>query len=188
MTRRVVCIGDSITYGEHVERDRIWTALVGRDPEWRVVNKGVCGDTTRLGLERFPSDVQQQEADFVLIQFGANDCNRWETDRGLPRVSEPAFRANLEEMVLRCRTFGARPILVTSPPSNRPGLYDSWNAHYAEVVRQVAHWRSRPIAVLDARAAFAALDGYLLPDGLHLNEQGHEDMANLVLSKLGDVS
>ena len=66
----------------------------------------VSGDTTRQGLERFPTEVQSERPDVITIQFGLNDCNRWQTDGGLPRVSELAFEANLLEMVGRARRFG----------------------------------------------------------------------------------
>ena len=53
--------------------------------------------------------MQELEPDVMTLQFGLNDCNCWETDRGLPRVSEEAFRANLIEMIERARLF-ERPV------------------------------------------------------------------------------
>ena len=49
MGTKVVCIGDSITAGQHVPAGSGWVELLG------YVNAGVSGDTTRLGLERFPA-------------------------------------------------------------------------------------------------------------------------------------
>jgi lysophospholipase L1-like esterase len=111
-TRSIVLahMGDSITYGQYIDHKWRWTSLV---EEWlhqmhldtpvkvKSVNRGVSGETTRMGLERFPADVQDLNPDIMTLQYGLNDCNCWETDRGLPRVSKEAFRANLIEMITR---------------------------------------------------------------------------------------
>ncbi len=96
----IVFMGDSITAGQYVDPERRWTALVSdalnRDYlatpiNLLLLNRGVSGETTRQGLERFPSDVQQHRPDVMTLQFGLNDCNCWVTDAGLPRVSEAAL-------------------------------------------------------------------------------------------------
>ena len=84
-----------------------------------MLNRGVSGETTRQGLERFPNDLQQYRPDIVTLQFGLNDCNCWVSDGGLPRVSEAAYRANLREMIERARRFGARHIIMST---NHPTL------------------------------------------------------------------
>jgi acyl-CoA thioesterase I len=79
--------------------------------ETMVANPSINRNTTRMALERMAYDVQTQDPHVVLVQFAMNDCNYWETDRGLPRVSPAAFKAKLHEIILRARTFGA----VASP-------------------------------------------------------------------------
>ena len=94
---RCVFFGDSITAGQYVSPNQHWTALLRErltDLEMTHVLfsvGAVSGDTTRQGLERFPTEVQSERPDVITIQFGLNDCNRWQTDGGLPRVSELAF-------------------------------------------------------------------------------------------------
>src|ERR1700726_3106133 len=111
-------MGDSITFGQYIDPALRWTSLVERrlhevlppDLEIRAFNRGISGETTRMGLERFPPDIQDLEPAVLTIQFGLNDCNCWQSDRGLPRVSEGAFKANLIEMIERARAFGADDI------------------------------------------------------------------------------
>ena len=55
----------------------------------------------------------------MTLQFGLNASNCWDTDRGLPRVSEAAYEANLVEMIARARKFGARHIVLST---NHPTL------------------------------------------------------------------
>jgi lysophospholipase L1-like esterase len=193
-TIRIVHMGDSITFGQHIDPGVRWTSLV-RDrlvDQYRgtkiaidAINSGVSGETTRMGLERFPRDVQAFEAPIVTIQFGMNDCNFWATDRGLPRVSPAAFVANLVEMVARARNFGARHlVLATNHRTLRRALlpngepYEEANARYSALVREVA--KEVDVELCDIRAAFdrfsdSQLEELLLgpPDQLHLSEAGN---------------
>ena len=67
-----------------------------------------------------PYDIQSHEPDLLLVQFGMNDCNFWESDRGNPRVSLDAFRANLREIYTRAFSFGVHNVIqLTNHPSGR---------------------------------------------------------------------
>ena len=78
-----IFIGDSITEGQYVSEDLCWTALVGArirnllssDISDKLVffHRGVSGETTRQGLERFPRDVQDASPQVVSLQFGLYD-------------------------------------------------------------------------------------------------------------------
>ena len=197
---KAVFFGDSICVGQYVSPHLTWVArCAARVAEELgdgvlVVNSSVNGDTTRLALERMPADVQGYEPDLVVVQFGLNDCNRWETDRGAPRVSPAAFEANLGEIVDRAARFGAREVLLhTNHPTLRlaphpvwGGAYEDGNRAYNEIVRRVAERREGVTLVdLDAAvhervAAGEALERLLLPDGLHLAEAGHVVYADIV--------
>jgi lysophospholipase L1-like esterase len=175
----IVCIGDSITAGQHLEDpDQPWPSLLDG---YVVRAAGVPGDTTRLGLERFPRDVQVFPASKVIIQFGHNDCNRWETDRGLPRVSILAFRANLIEMVDRCRIFGAAPLLCTLTPSRRSEQHAEDVARYDRIIRSVAE--AEDVRLVDVRPKVQAPE-HFMTDGLHLSPEGHRAYAEIVLAAL----
>jgi len=190
----LVYMGDSIIFGQYIDAKLRWTSLVTErlqklflDTPAHIyaVNRGVSGDTTRMGLERFPTDVQKERPDILVIQFGLNDCNCWLTDQGLPRVSDAAFQANLVEMVVRGQRFGAKRILLLTNhptlrckvmPSGEP--YEQANARYSEIIRQVAV--ETKTSLCDIRQAFAGyptsrMEDLLLPypDGVHLSIKGH---------------
>ena len=188
----VVYMGDSITFGQYLDPSVRWTALIDqrlgeRFPgvELRSFNRGISGETTRMGLERFPRDVQELRPDVMTLQFGLNDCNCWETDEGLPRVSEAAFRANLIEMIERARRFGARAIVLSTNhrtlrrdvlPSGE--VYEDGNERYSEIIREVA--AETGVDLCDIRAVFEPFDDEQLaatllpePDLLHLSEEGN---------------
>lgn len=167
---RVICIGDSITYGQNVRADETWPAILAKDTGWDVRNAGVCGDTTRLGLERFQKHVQLHKPDVVVVQFGHNDANCWETDGGLPRVTITAYRANVLEMCARTRHMGGRAIVLQ--PHHAPGLSDDYNHRLGLYRRALAGWSLEPVS------------GSFVDDGygqLHPDPAMHELYAQLVL-------
>lgn len=156
------------------------------------VNRGISGQTTRMGLERFPSDVQDVGPDVMTLQFGLNDCNCWETDRGLPRVSEDAFVANLVEMVARARRFGAREIVMQTnhrtlrrAPLPSGEVFEDANARYSELIREAAS--ATGAALCDIRKVFEPFDDDTLermllpaPDILHLSAEGNRVYADAI--------
>jgi lysophospholipase L1-like esterase len=169
----IVCIGDSVTAAQYVEPELGWVSLLG------FTGAGVPGDTTRLGLERFHRDVQVLEPERVLIQFGHNDANRWQSDRGLPRVSLAAYRANLVEMIERARTFGGLPLLLGMTRPVRDLAYVADCERYDEAGLEVA--RETGTAWCPMWPHFAARH---FLDGLHLNPEGHRRYAERVASCL----
>ena len=177
---RVVCVGDSITFGQHLPPDVLpWPARMGAE------GRGVCGETSRQALERFPRDVQDDPADVTVLQFGHNDANRWASDGGLPRVSLEAFRANLAEMILRCRAFDTPPVLCSITPTRKTREFDRDVHYYSAEVSRVAH--SLKVPLVDVRQAFVDgdLDELLMDDGIHLTEAGHDLYAATVSAVVG---
>lgn len=167
---RVVGFGDSITYAQHLPLASSWTSHLG------AVNLGVCGDTTRLGLERFPQ-VRDAQPDAVVIQFGLNDCNRWDSDGGLPRVSVAGFEANLVELVQRVRLLKADPLVCTLTTSTRESLLTP-HAYSIAAIRAAERTGAK---VVDLREGITTKH---LLDGVHLNEEGQRLFAEAVSSCL----
>lgn len=203
---RVVFFGDSICAGQGISIHHGWVTRIsarlaevsrtlGR--EVLVVNASVNGDTTRLALERMPYDIQSHPLEIMIVQFGMNDCNIWQTDRGCPRVSPRAFAANLWEIIDRGLAFGAsRIFLNTNHPSGRSTdnlahsdlTYQEQNRRYNEIIRSVAAERHQHVTLIDIEKAFqqhigdspALLHRMVLPDLLHLSDEGHDLYYSLV--------
>lgn len=199
---RVFFFGDSICFGQGISLHKGWVTRIsaelsqlgtthGRDIV--VINVSVSGNTTRQALERMPYDVQSQNPDAVIVQFGMNDCNYWQTDNGNPRVSPDAFSANLREIIARSVTFGAQRIFLhTNHPSARDQkpmayttlTYQQSNRQYNELIRRVAETAGDVVTLMDVEREFEnyirgdkeRLRSLLLPepDLLHLSEAGHD--------------
>lgn len=198
----VVFMGDSVTFGQHVDPSVRWTGLIedrltrqylSTAINLRFLNSGVSGETTRQGLERFPREIQNHYPEVLTLQFGFNDCNCWITDRGLPRVSEAAYRANLIEMIARARRFEVQQIILsTHYPTMREKLLPCGETlevrrrRYDQIAREVA--KSEEVTLCDIETAFprvtdSELDQLLFPypDQLHLSPEGHRRYADHIL-------
>ena len=204
----VIFFGDSICVGQYVSLHSGWVTRISahlstigkaHKRDVRVANVSGNGRITRQALERMGYEVQSHPLDFLIVQFGLNDCNYWQTDRGLPRVSPAAFEANLEEIVVRGLHFGAKKVFLNN---NHPvGLdggamphtnitYQQSNEAYNEVIRNLAERFDSRVVFNDIEKAFLErtsgnrekLLEYLLPepDLVHLSEPGHELYFDLV--------
>ena len=49
---RLICIGDSLTFGYGVHLSQRWTQLCAQETGWELVNEGINGDTTGGMLAR----------------------------------------------------------------------------------------------------------------------------------------
>lgn len=70
---KIICIGDSITYGYPWGPNHSWVYLL-QQKGFNLTNKGVNGDTTLDMLRRFEQDVLNLSATHVHILGGANDA------------------------------------------------------------------------------------------------------------------
>lgn len=191
----IFIFGDSIPYGQFVSPHKNWVVRISHKlsvdyPSSNIVvmNSSISGNTTRMALERMQFDVQSHGIEMLLIQFGMNDCNYWETDRYLPRVNKEAFKHNLIEIILRGRVFGAKkifistnhPTLKTQPFSHFPKItYQQSNESYNKVIRHVA--RQTKCILIDHERKWknelkkgVQLKNLLLKDGIHLSNEGHD--------------
>jgi len=167
----IVALGDSITSGLGVAAAEAFPALLEvrlrRDGyAYRVVNAGVSGDTTAGGLRRVDW-VLRARPEIVILALGAND--------GLRGQPPQTTRANLEAIVTRLQTAGARVLLagMRMPPNYGEEFTRQFEAVFPAVARR-ANVALLPF-LLDGVAADPRLNQ---ADGLHPNAAGHRVIAD----------
>ena len=73
----IICIGDSLTYGYGVRRTQRWTELATERSGWKLINHGVCGDTTGGMLVRMREILRDlhsgKDERCFLLMGGYND-------------------------------------------------------------------------------------------------------------------
>lgn len=205
---KVTFFGDSVCVGQGVSIHDGWVARVSKalgelaerySSEIVVSNMSGNGRTTRQALEVMPYEVQFYHPDILIVQFGLNDCNRWESDSGLPRVSKDAFMANLHEIINRAIAVDVKKVFIntnhptTSIDEKRFAVsYQKLNEEYNRIVRLVAMTHRR-VTLSDIELAFFdyaqqrdryVSDLLLEGDFLHINTQGHKLYFDTIYPKL----
>lgn len=161
----IVCFGDSITYGQGLwDQAQAFPALLEEALGVPVLNRGYCGDTTRVALERFPRDVQESGAEKVVIQFGHNDCNVWQSDNGRPRVNQPSFISNLIEMRERADAFGIWTVFLAPHATKLGPEYEARRKRYVDAMNYLG-------------SSVAGLAEVHLLDHIHPSPAGHKAIA-----------
>jgi lysophospholipase L1-like esterase len=100
---KIICFGDSLTYGTGASRGRDYPSQLSKMISRPVINAGRPGDTTASALRRLEKDVLSYSPDIVLITLGGNDLKN-----GVAR--DTAFK-NLNMIVNLIHNQGARVII-----------------------------------------------------------------------------
>jgi lysophospholipase L1-like esterase len=189
--------GDSICFGQYVSVEKAWVHKTAEwlnktysDNEYTVMNPSIIGNTTRDALIRYYQDVLTRNPDIIYVQFGMNDCNIWDTERGIQRVMPKTFEANLTELYVRSQTVQCKKFMVgTNHPSYKNPNYDERNKEYNEIIRKISKQNKRPIIDHEQYWINSQLtpSEYLLSDGVHLNHYGHIKYYHKIITDLKNI-
>lgn len=180
MTKQIVCIGDSNTWGYdprgfvggRYPAEVRWTAQLDALPGWVIHSLGENGRD--IPHSEFALHLLRQQLDAlapfdgICVMLGSNDL--------LCGASPAAAAARMENLLDRLDTYGA-PLLLIAPPPFCPGtwvaedrLIDA-SARLAGLYRTLA--QDKKITFVDA----AEWDIPLAFDGVHFTEEGHRRFA-----------
>jgi len=186
---KVVCLGDSITYGYPYGPHASWVARVGEALGRPLVNAGVVGHTTGQMLARFVEDVVAERPAYVVILGGTNDA--WQN---LPLEE---VRANIRAMVEMSFREGICPVLGLPVPLCRAhlsGIFDAEDVDAAaqdldllrDWIRTYAEEEGLPYVdfCTPLRAAEGGGKGELYSDAGHPNLEGYRVLAEAALPVL----
>ncbi|NPV89340.1 MAG: GDSL family lipase [Firmicutes bacterium] len=171
---KIVCLGDSITWGFPYGPEYSWVHLVAQRNDLDMINRGVNGDTTEGMLYRFPFQVVEKKPTHVVILGGANDI--------IIRESLDRIQYNLEKIWEESVKHGITPVLGLpiplgwAEPERRMARLRGWIKGFAE---------DKGALTIDFASAFFQGDGEirhdLLLDGGHPTIEGYAAMAEKVL-------
>ena len=157
----VLVVGDSISAAFGLETQEGWVTLLEErllehNPEFKVVNASISGETTGGGLARFPQLLNQHQPDYVIIELGGND--------GLRGLSLTQMSSNLTGMVQQAKQQGAVVLLLGM---RLPGNYGQrYTEAFYNVYQQIAEREN--VAVVDFfLAGVGGEEGMMQADGVH---------------------
>jgi len=168
--KKIVCLGDSITYGFPWGPAVSWVAMLEKALDAEVINKGINGNTTGDMLHRFDRAVSSQNPTHVVIMGGINDVISGES---FDRITW-----NIRSMVERALDSGIKVILGLPTAVDEP----SWE----KLLERLRTWMKnyaweKNLAVIEFDKAFYDEKGnvrtdLLLADGGHPDIEGYKAM------------
>jgi len=190
----IICFGDSIAEGGDFDKPKRWTSLLqARLDEkfpgsYRVINKGIGGNTSAQGFDRFCDDVLPYLPGLLLVEFGFNDANvkDWSIE---PRVSLEEFIRNLREFHRITTAKNTSCVFILNHTiaevdgSQGNGLtYNENLLPYDQSVIAMAEELKAEVIDLPGLMAVngVPLKEYLSNDNLHLSEAGNKHYAQMV--------
>lgn len=181
---KIICLGDSITAGCNYTDNRpddatdtvSWVGYIRRTLGVEIHNKGIGGQTTSQILARFDSDVLANNPTHCIFMGGINDA--YKPDQN---VSLEQSKANIMEIVARCRANNIVPVIGIFTPTN---LCIYGNSSYNTKCDQIRTWTlsycaSNNIAIIDFYSQFlenisgSIITSLLDTDLLHPNVDGY---------------
>ena len=207
MVKRILCFGDSNTYGyipggngRRYGPDVRWTGLLSAwlKPECLIIEEGLPGRTTvfedpilpgRKGSDYFyPCLWSHAPLDMLLLMLGTNDCKM---RFGASAKNIASGMEALVRMAISTPVWAATPkVLLISPPPMTPKCFDETSG---EEPGSICSEKSCQLAPLYEKAAerlgCAFLDAGVKVqvsgiDGTHMDEIAHFTMATAVMSRI----
>jgi len=184
---KIVCFGDSLTFGYNVAHKEKWHVIAEKKTGIRMKNSGINGDTTDGMLARIQKDVFAAKPDGVILMGGYNDIffNR----------SGQSAAQNMKIMVDRCREQKLLVVVAIPPPILLPVAFkDGGEAidfkKSAVMVEAYCQWlrdftATAQIPILDFRSVIDWTNQDLYLDGIHQSPAGHQRMAGRLIEFMG---
>lgn len=187
---KIVCIGDSLTYGYSVPKKYRWTNLINTRLNIDIINKGVNGNTTADMLFRSYEDVIKNNPTHTIIMGGTNDF--------MMGYSEKMVADNIIELIKEAKTHKIIPIIVIQMSTSVDLAARLWSSYtdFVDVNNKIASYRKlmieyctkNNIQYFDLYKEFSnALkdnnSNLYYIDGIHPTTKGHEVIANILYIK-----
>jgi len=190
---KIVCLGDSLTYGFGVRRSKIWTKLAQEKLGMEIINEGINGDTSGGMLSRFHNSVYIQRPQAVLIMGGVNDL--------IAGADLGVVKANIMSMAHQAIAKYIDPIIGIPTKIDLKNIRQDWDSFtdFNKIAKDLDEYQQW-IKDFCATFNFRYIDFYsefeksagpnveeLYIDGLHFNEQGNEILSEIFCQGVNDI-
>ena len=203
-TARIYAFGDSLTYGawdsqggwcDRIKRKLHEKMISDEGGKFQMFNLGIGGEHSRGLLGRIKNEMDARYRPdwpaIIIIGTGANDTRY--VEGGDPNVSLDEYKRNLLEILNIARTYTDKVLfvgvaVVENEIQDFKGTLLSnelLREHY-KVMANVADDEGVPIVNVNSGLEVAEKSVYFR-DGVHLNEEGHKIVSDLVWTKLESI-
>lgn len=162
----LLVMGDSLSAAYNLRQEAGWVSLLEKqlskpNPDIKVVNASVSGETSQGGLSRFGQLLSEYKPSWIILELGANDALR-----GYPLEQTTK---NLEQMIEQAHQANAKILLIGNKiPQNYGKRYTEM---FFKLYEEIAN--KYKVAYLPFMLDGIALNKSLMQDdGLHPNTNG----------------
>jgi len=164
----IVAFGDSLIAGNGASKDNDLVSLLSQSLHEPIINLGVPGDTSALGLARIDT-VLAQKPKLVFVLFGGNDF--------LKKVPIDTTFQNLEQIILQLQNANATVVLLGIQGGV---LNDPFEKRFKQLAKKYN--------VVYVPNVLKNIIGHknLMSDSIHPNDQGYKLMAEKILKVVNE--
>ena len=178
--KKIVCLGDSLTYGYMLEREESFPYILGEISSYKVLNKGINGDTSLGMLTRLKSDVFEENPNILILLGGVNDF--------YANISTEEVSNNIKTIIVHTLDKKIKPIILISLPveelsQNEIIINSKLEGLYKDLLGYKKFFNFTLISLYEIFKKKEDTAKYYL-DGLHLNKKGNMLIAESILEKL----
>ncbi|WP_339916423.1 GDSL-type esterase/lipase family protein [Yeosuana marina] len=171
---KLLCIGDSLTYGYETESSKRWTNLLEIELGIEVFNYGINGDTTSGMLARLMNALNDFKPTHTLIFGGTNDL--W---FGL---KDEFIVSNIYAMTKQAIYANSIPIIGIPTPSFNLNEVNFISEDYSECIRSfqqvlINHCKNKENYFIDFSKNLDK--DCFMNDGIHYNDKGHYEIMKM---------
>lgn len=187
---KIVCLGDSLTYGFGARRSKVWTKIAQDKLGIEIINEGICGDTTNGMMGRFHSAVYEKGPEAVLIMGGVNDF--------IVGADLGSVKSNIMSMAHQSIAKYIDPIIGIPTKIDAESVRIDWAEfsdfnRVAKELEEYQEWikkfcKTFNIKYIDFYTEFEKEAGTeareFYVDGLHFNDRGNEILAEVFIKSI----
>lgn len=198
--RRIVLIGDSITFGDNAsKRVNSWAGrleeylkknLAGK---FEVINNAVEGEIAQEGFDDIEDRIIKYTPDIAFIGYGTNDCTK---ENGKYVNDYYNFESNIEDIAeaIRSQTNAAIVFNLAPPVIEELSNDDVVVIHnrdieaYNNIIKRVCG--SMMLSFVDHYSLMKDIEdlqNLIDADGVHPNDEGHRIMFENILGSTGHL-
>lgn len=198
--RRIVLMGDSITYGYNASNRK--TSWAGRLDEYlkkelkgqfEIINNGRIGETAQEGFEDVEDKVIKYTPDIVFIGYGTNDCSK---ENGSYANDFYNFESNMEDIAetIKSQTNAVIVFNLAPPVIEKRCNADGVKIHnrdvvaYNNIVKKISG--SMMLSFIDHYELMSDLENLgelICEDGIHPNDEGHNVIFKNIIGSAGHL-
>ena len=151
---RIMCIGDSVTFGAPQTLNRPEDTYPKRLEAMlhdygltcvEVLNAGVPGYTSYQGLQQLRHRLIQYDPDCVIVQFGINDgsdaVGKTDAQQGKPDAAVARLRNVMSRSAFCCTLAGILSRMLDSARKEYPGTKRGIDTEYSNFKKKLSDWK-----------------------------------------------